>query len=642
MWPNISSWQKLNQVQFINPLRSMFKTAKPMDTPNLSAETTALPLPAALRRATDRGATVVESDPDGIITHVNDKFCRISGYCREELLGQELFVLSSTCHPQDFLDELWVSIAQGNTWNGEISSRAKDGNLFWQNISITPISGVDGKPAKFLMVGHDISTRKLIGGILWQQAQMIDQSHDAIFSMDFNGTVLSWNRGAEQLFGYSREEAFGKPILFTCHGLECGNFWVKTLQVLKVKETDTLEATLCRKSGGRFDAHLSLSLLKDSEGVGIGVIGYAIDITARKQADELLRESYEELRAIFEGSNDAIMLVSEKGFFDCNTRALEMFGIGSKQELISCHPSDISPPFQPDGRDSLSAVIENNRIAFENGVNRFEWICRRRSGEDFPVDVLLSTFDYGGKRALQATVRDITERKRAEQELIESHHQLRKLSVFLQTVREEERKRIARELHDELGQTMTALRFDLNWISGNLNTQESSINDKILAMNAMVSQTVDSIRRISDDLRPAMLDDLGLVAAIENHAAKFAERTNIACDIFMSQPDFDLDDLIATALFRIAQEALTNVARHSAANQVTIRLHESEDQVLLIVQDNGCGFSLGQDVDKKTYGLLGMRERVKMLGGILDIFTEPMAGVRVEASIPKCVKKDAQ
>lgn len=162
-----------------------------MDTLNLSAETTTLPLPTALRRAADRDATVVESDPNGIITHVNDKFCKTFGYCREEMLGQELFVLSSTCHPQDFLDELWVSIAQGNTWNGEISSRIKGGNLLWQDVSITPIAGVDGKPAKFLVVGHGISTRKLVEEILWQQMQVINQSSVAIFSMDFNGAVLS-------------------------------------------------------------------------------------------------------------------------------------------------------------------------------------------------------------------------------------------------------------------------------------------------------------------------------------------------------------------------------------------------------------------------------------------------------------------
>ncbi len=600
---------------------------------NLSAETAAFPLPAALRRATDSDPTVVESNTNGIITHVNDKTCRISGYSREELLGQKFFVLSSGCHPQDLLDGLWGYIAQGNTWNGEISSRAKDGNLFWQDVSITPVAGTDGKPARFLAVGHDISTRKLIENTLRQQAQMIDQSHDAIFSMDFDGIVLSWNRGAERLFGYSREEAVGKPVLFTCHGLECGNFWMEMLQALKVKETDTQETMLCRKSGGRFDAHLSLSLLRDSAGVGIGVVGYAIDITARKQAENALRLSEARHRTMIEQAADGIFIASQDGrYLDVNPKGCEMLGY-TRDELLQLHIADTISP------EDLAATPLRMGDLRAGSVLFTERRMLRKDGSVFTAEISSCMLDDG---RLQAIKRDITERKRAEHELVESRRQLRELSVFLQTVREEERKRIARELHDELGQTMTAFRFDLNWLSENLDTQEGCIGDKLSAMNAMLNQTVDSIRRISDDLRPAMLDDLGLVAAIENYAAKFAERTGIACDLFMSQPDFDLDDSIATALFRVAQEALTNVARHSGANQVTIRLHESEGQILLIVQDNGRGFSLDRKVDKKTYGLLGMRERVNMLDGMLDVFTELGAGARIEACIPKYVKKDAQ
>ena len=481
-----------------------------MDKPEFLSETAPAPRPVVLQRAVDADSAIIEADPGCIITHANDKFCKISGYRREELLGLELFNLSSTCHPQGFLDGLRASIAQGNIWSGEISSRAKDGNVFWQDISVTPVAGVGGKPAKFLAAGRDISTRKLVEGTLWQQAQLIDQSHDAIFSMDFNGTVLSWNGGAERLFGYSREEVFGKSALSICREGGCDALRAETLHALKEKGADTLEIRLCRKSGERFDARISLSLLKDFEGAGIGVVGHAMDIT---------------------------------------------------------------------------------------------------------------------------------ERKHSEQELIRSRRQLQELSIFLQTVREEERKRIARELHDELGQTMTALRFDLNWINGRLSGQDNLVSDKISAMNAMVNQTVDSIRRIAEDLRPGMLDDLGIAAAIEHYVAKFAERTGIACELLMSQPDFDLDDRVATALFRIVQESLTNVVRHSGATQLSIHLHEPGERILLIVQDNGHGFQFGRDVNKKTYGLMGMRERVNMLDGTLDIFTEPGSGVRIEASIPKCIKE---
>lgn len=242
---------------------------------------------------------------------------------------------------------------------------------------------------------------------------------------------------------------------------------------------------------------------------------------------------------------------------------------------------------------------------------------------------------HGRERALQ-------EARRMNRELIESRNQLEELSMFMQVAVEVERKRIARELHDELGQTMTALCFDLSWISENLDVQGNRIRDKLLSMSAMVNCTVDAIHRISEDLRPGMLDDLGLAAAIENHVTEFSERTGMPCKIFISPLTPGIGDMAATALFRIVQESLTNVTRHSGASLVTVYLQELEDQILLIVQDNGRGFSLGQDVNKKTYGLLGMRERVKMLGGTLNISTEPGSGVRIEAEVPKRAKEYTQ
>lgn len=143
----------------------------------------------------------------------------------------------------------------------------------------------------------------------------------------------------------------------------------------------------------------------------------ALIINERKRVEESLKEGEEKLRAIFEGSNDAIMLLTEKGFFDCNIRTLVLFGLGSKKEFTACHPADLSPPFQPDGRDSLSAANEKIRFALAHGMSRFEWVHRRKNGEEFSAEILLSAFDYGGEHVLQATVRDISERKQSEDSL---------------------------------------------------------------------------------------------------------------------------------------------------------------------------------------------------------------------------------
>ncbi|HEY0665267.1 MAG TPA: CHASE domain-containing protein, partial [Gallionella sp.] len=200
----------------------------------------------------------------------------------------------------------------------------------------------------------------------------------------------------------------------------------------------------------------------------------------------------------------------------------------------------------------------------------------------------------------------------------QAQNELRELSVFLQSALENERKRIARELHDELGQTMTALHFDLKWLHEHIDKGEQALQNRLHSMQELLGRTVDTVRRISEDLRPGMLDDLGLTAAIEHHAAKFSAQTGIACDLAMSHADYDLDEPVATALFRIVQESLTKVARHSGASRVSLRLQALADNMLLVIQDDGRGLSAESSPGRKTYGLMGMRERVKMLDGTLD------------------------
>lgn len=225
------------------------------------------------------------------------------------------------------------------------------------------------------------------------------------------------------------------------------------------------------------------------------------------------------------------------------------------------------------------------------------------------------------------------ERRQAEQALHESRRRLQDLTAFLQQVREEERTRIARELHDELGQALTALRIDVGWLQDRLDAHGDA-GAKLTAMRALIDKTVDSVRRISEDLRPGMLDDLGLAAAIEHHVVRFSEQTGIACELGMSSDHYTLDDATATALFRVLQESLTNVARHAQASRVTVRLQHLPTEMLLVVKDDGRGLPEAATGGKKTYGLLGMQERVKLLGGTLDVSGSPGKGTRIEVSLP--------
>lgn len=222
-----------------------------------------------------------------------------------------------------------------------------------------------------------------------------------------------------------------------------------------------------------------------------------------------------------------------------------------------------------------------------------------------------------------------------KQRLEASETRLRELAGFLQGVREEERTRIARELHDELGQALTALRLDLGWLRGKCGAHggpQAGAAERVAAALGVVEQSIVSLRRISEDLRPAMLDSLGLAAAIEHHVTQFSQRTGIPCHLWMNREEFDLPGALATAVFRIVQEALTNIARHAGATRTSVTIEQNEREIRLAVSDDGCGFDAS--TPKKTFGLLGMRERITLLGGRFEIDSVPGQGTRINATLP--------
>jgi signal transduction histidine kinase len=222
----------------------------------------------------------------------------------------------------------------------------------------------------------------------------------------------------------------------------------------------------------------------------------------------------------------------------------------------------------------------------------------------------------------------------AEAALKSSYEEVRALAARLESVREEERTHIARELHDGLGQSLTALKFDLAWLAGRLANMDSVLRDKAQAITWQIDGTIKTVRRISTELRPGMLDDFGLAAAIEWHAQEFQERTGIFCDCDALMPEPPLSRAQATALFRIFQETMTNVARHAKATRVRISLLVEDKTLQLQVEDNGRGMPSGALAGTHSLGLVGMRERASLLDGSLVISETPGGGATVRVSIP--------
>lgn len=230
--------------------------------------------------------------------------------------------------------------------------------------------------------------------------------------------------------------------------------------------------------------------------------------------------------------------------------------------------------------------------------------------------------------------KEITERKASEEKLKQSRERLRDLASHLESIREEERSRIAREIHDELGQALTALKMDIHWVGQRLSKDQDLLLEKTKSVSKLIDTTTQSVQRISSELRPGLLDDLGLSAAVEWQAAEFQKRTGIPCEIISDPEDIALNHALSTAVFRIFQEALTNIARHASATEVKVVLRNKPDAVELMVRDNGKGITEKQISDERSFGLIGMRERVNYFGGDLTISRMSDKGTIVTASIP--------
>ena len=261
---------------------------------------------------------------------------------------------------------------------------------------------------------------------------------------------------------------------------------------------------------------------------------------------------------------------------------------------------------------------------------------RADGSEEFPIEASISQTEVGGKRYYTVILRDITARKQAEGLLRRQQDELRELSAQVFEAREEEKTLIARELHDELGQLLTAMKMDLSWLRERLPGADPALEAKARQMNEVLDQTVGSVRRIAADLRPLMLDDLGLADAAGWLVEDFARRSGVECRIDLP-PAERLEALgrdTAIAVYRVLQEALTNIARHSGAKRAWAMLEAGGDALLLEIEDDGRGICADDLAKSRSLGLKGMRERVLHLGGTLEVSRAPRGGTRVRARVP--------
>lgn len=479
---------------------------------------------------------------------------------------------------------------------------------------------------------------------------VIESAMDAIITMDRHHNIVLFNAAAERIFrcpahGAPGVAALGAPLdrfiperFRAPHRAHIERFAQTGVTTRRMGEKVALYGL--RADGEEFPIDASISQVQVGDEKYYTVI--LRDVTAQHRAEEQLRDSEARLNAIIGSAMDAIITVDgQQNIVLFNAAAEKIFRCPSEEALGSALDRFIPARYREVHRDHIERFGEKGVTMRRMGEN-IVLAGLRADGEEFPIDASISQVAVGGRRFYTVILRDITERQKAAAQLDASHRELRELYGVMHEVREAERIRIARELHDELAQWLTALKMDVSWIAARLPKELTRLVEKTTKMKEVVDTTVAAVRRIASDLRPVMIDDLGLVPAIEHLLHDFSQRTGILVSLDTRAEGVDFRDPVATAVYRMVQEALTNVARHAAATRVELSLSTDGADLRVTVRDNGRGIEEARLRKSKSYGVLGIRERAQTLGGDARIYRADQGGTVVEIRIPMRAQEHAE
>ncbi|HOZ69672.1 MAG TPA: PAS domain S-box protein [Chitinophagaceae bacterium] len=454
---------------------------------------------------------------------------------------------------------------------------------------------------------------------------ILDTDPECIKLMDEDACLLDINRaGLQMIEAASIEMVKGKSVLpLIDEGQQ--QQAIRLIKDAFKGKSGTLEFQMITLKGMKRWCELSVVPFLNTDKKIISALGVTKDITERKQAETAVRVSEEKYRTLVEQAADSIALYDSDGILlDTNTSASRLLGY-SREDFSQMKLSDVLLPedivVNPVQFDVLSSGISTVKIRR----------MRRKDGTVVITEVRSQQLPDG---RFLSVIRDMTERIKAEEELKSSYNAVRSLTAHLQNIREEERTNIAREIHDELGQQLTVLKMDVAWLNKRFQGTDDKVNQRLKDLLIMLDETVQSVRRISSQLRPSLLDDLGLTAAMEWQLGEFEKRAGIKTSFEAPQDEIPVPEAAKTALFRIFQESLTNVVRHSEAKKLAVSVKEADNCLVMTIADNGKGFDPMKVAEKKTLGILGMKERTEMIGGTYIINSLPGQGTSVIVSVP--------
>ncbi len=582
-------------------------------------------------------ASILEAIPHAVIglrnrriIFANDGVETVFGWKAGALIGKRTRLLYRSEHDyEEIARVLYSTLERERTFSIEFPCRRKDKRNIVCRVSASRI-GESLKEKQIVITFEDITDRKKA-----EEAYetMANNSQAGVYVVQ-NGTFQFVNHNAAKYAGFSGQELVGMNSMSLVHPDDRKMVRKNAMEMLKGRRTSPHEFRIITKDG-RIRWIMETVTFIPYRG-GRAVLGNSMDITEQIEARIKLTELETLEASILEAIPHAVIGLRDRRIIFANDGVEAVFGWKSR-DLIGKSTRVLyrtEEGYEEIAR-RLYSTLERKRTFIA------EFPCRRKDGIDIECMVSASRIGESLKeKQIVITYEDITDRQRAKDELEKSREQMRSLSAHLQSVREKERTRIARELHDELGQLLTALNTDLILLSKDIPKEQVSLREKTESMCRLIDMTMTTLKRIYMDLRPGMLDHLGLAVAIGWQADEFQKRTGIKCRVTVDPDDLSLEPDLSTTIFRIFQETLTNISRHAEATRVTVQLKATKSEVVLNVRDNGKGITEEQLSKPNSFGLLGIRERVSYWGGEVRISGRKGKGTTVRVHIPLQMKGD--
>jgi PAS domain S-box-containing protein len=591
---------------------------------------------------------IVENTPDHIMRfdrgfrpkYVNPAVARMYGKPAEALTGKTIGELAGDLGLDIDEAEMGVLLHRiktvfdtGKPCQFEISWPSPGGRMYY-SVGFFPEFDSNDSVINVLAISRDITERMKAEDALRRSEDrtrlIIDTIPTMAWSMGADGVLDFVNKRWLDYAGIALEEEIEDPTQII-HPEDLPGVMESWKTNMGAGKSSEEEIRLRRADGVYRWFLVRTAPLHDEQGKLVKWYGVSIDIEESRRLNNALRESEQRYLSLFENMTEGVayfQMLFKDGeledaiYLEVNTAWEKLTGL---HNVIGRRISEVIPGSVDTNSEFFQRAI---RVSLTGQPERFEAYSTY-------LKKWVSTSAYSPKKEqVIAVIDDITERKQAEETLQQSYKEIRQLTEHLQNIREDERKNVAREIHDELGQQLTAIKMDVAWIDKKTPEATVEIKAKLKNIIALLNESNQSVRRILSELRPKILDDHGLLEAVEWLGREFSKATGIPVTFVATEKDINVSEQIATCIFRVCQEAFTNITRHSHATHVLNSISIIEENIVVTMEDNGVGFDATSIQNKKSFGILGMKERVGSLGGKFDLVASVGKGTSIKVSLP--------